>query len=65
MYFCNNILYTIITNTDSIMKKETPNNYLAPEVEVISLHLKNPVLIDEVSGGGHNNPGDDPDPLDD
>ena len=47
------------------MKKETPNNYLAPEVEVISLHLKNPVLIDEVSGGGHNNPGDNPDPLDD
>ena len=46
------------------MKLEKLNNYFAPEVEVIKLYLKNPVLVDEVSGGGHTNPGDDPDPLD-
>ena len=47
------------------MKKEKSNNYFPPEIEVIDLHLKNPILVDDiVSGGGHTNPGEGSDPLD-
>jgi len=46
------------------MEKKEMSVYSTPEVEIITLDLNNPVLVDGVSGGGHTNPGIDPDPLD-
>ena len=45
------------------MEEKDKSIYSAPIAEIVCLRLTNSVL--QVSGGGHTNPGDDPDPLDD